>query len=145
MEGEHYVIADLLTLVPGSSSPTQTFEIEVIGRELVISLRPEQPSLAGEDSGPAPQASKKVDRGSHLEGVPFTKKDPRPAPQVSKKGRRALERRRAPRAGVEDFVPWITPISSLPPASEEEEEEGEMVDLVHNFDAWKRKRGTSFK
>ena len=34
---------------------------------------------------------------------------------------------------MEDFVPWVAPISSLPPASEEEEEEDEMADLVHNF------------
>ena len=44
-------------------------------------------------------------------------------PQVSKKGRRVLERRRMPSTRVEGFVPWVAPISSLPPASEEEEEE----------------------
>ena len=59
----------------------------MVGRELVISLRPEQPFLAREDSGSAPQASKKVDRGNRLKGFPFTKKDSRPAPQASKKGR----------------------------------------------------------
>ena len=48
-------------------------------------------------------------------------------------------------AGVEDFVPWVTPISSLPTASEKEEEEDEMANLVHNFGARKRKRGASFK
>ena len=46
---------------------------------------------------------------------------------------------------MEDFVPWVAPISSRPTASEEEEEEDEMADLVHNFRAWKRKRGASFK
>ena len=51
VEGEHYVIVDLLTLIPGSSSPIQAFEIEVVGRELAISLRPEQPSFAKEDPG----------------------------------------------------------------------------------------------
>ena len=56
-----------------------------------------------------------------------------------------LERLRAPEAGVEDFVPWVSPISSGPPASEEEEEEDEMIDLVHNFDARKHKWGASFK
>ena len=80
-EGEHYIIVDLLNLALGSSSPVQTFETEVVGRELVISLRPEQPSLAKEDFGPAPQASKEVDRGSRLERLPFTKKDSRPAPK----------------------------------------------------------------
>ena len=46
---------------------------------------------------------------------------------------------------MEDFVPWVAPISSLPPASEEEEEEDEMDDLIHNFGVWKHKRGASFK
>ena len=116
----------------------------MVGQEPMISLQPEQPSLAREDSGHAPQASKEVDRGSHLERLPFTKKDSRPAPLASKKGRRELKQRRAPSTGVEDFVHWVAPISShLPPSptSEEEEEEDEMADLVHNFP----KRGASFK
>ena len=46
---------------------------------------------------------------------------------------------------MEDFVPWVAPISSLPLASEDEENEGEMANLVHKFGAWKRKRGVSFK
>ena len=94
------LITDLLNLAPGSSSPAQTSKTKVVGRELVISLRPKQPSLAIEDFGPAPQASKKVDKGSCLEGFPFTKKDSRPAPQASKKGRRVPERQRAPGVGV---------------------------------------------
>ena len=77
----------------------------MVSRELVISLRPEQPSLAKEDSGLAPQASKKVGRGSRLEGFPLTKKDSRPVPQALKKRRWVPERRRAPGARVEDFVP----------------------------------------
>ena len=55
------------------------------------------------------------------------------------------ERRRAPGAGVEDFVLWVAPISSCPLASEEEEEKDEMVDLVHNFGSRKQKQGASFK
>ena len=73
-EGEHYVITDLLTLVPGSLSPAQTFETEVVGRELAISLRPEQLSLAREDLGITPRASKEVDRSNRLKHLPFTKK-----------------------------------------------------------------------
>ena len=46
---------------------------------------------------------------------------------------------------MEDFVPWVSPISSHPLANEEEEEEDEMADLVHNFSARKLKRGTNFK
>ena len=54
-EGEHYVIADFLNLASGILSPAQTFETKVVGRELVISLRPENPSLDREDSSPAPK------------------------------------------------------------------------------------------
>ena len=144
VEGEPHVIADLLNLVPGSSSPTQSFETEVVGQELAISLRPEQPSLAREDPDVAPRASKEVNRGSHLKCLPFKKKGSRPAPQASKKGRRLLERRRGPGTRVEDFVPWFAPVSSLPPASEDKEEEDEMADLIHNFGVRKRKQGASF-
>ena len=46
---------------------------------------------------------------------------------------------------MEDFVPWVTSISSRPPASEEEEEEDEMADLIHNFGTRKLKWGARFK
>ena len=46
---------------------------------------------------------------------------------------------------MEDFVPWVSPISSRPPAREEKEEEEEMADFVHNFGARKRKQGANFK
>ena len=74
VEGEHYIIADLLHLAPGSSSPVKNFETKVASRELVISTQFEQPSLAREDSGLVPQASKKDNRGSHLERLPFAKR-----------------------------------------------------------------------
>ena len=105
VEGEHYVIVDLLNLAPGSSSPAKNLEIEAVRQELVISTQPGQPSLAREDFGPLPQVSKKNNKGSRLERLPFTKKGSRPAPQASKKGRRVPERLRAPGARVEDFVP----------------------------------------
>ena len=55
------------------------------------------------------------------------------------------ERLTAPRARVEDFVPWVSLISSRPLVSKEEEEENEMADLIHNFGTRKRKRGANFK
>ena len=91
VEGEHYVIADLLNLATGSSSPTKTSETETIGWELVISIWPEQPYLAREDSGLVPQISKKDNRGSRFEPLPIAKNGSRPAPQASKKGRQASE------------------------------------------------------
>ena len=45
----------------------------------MISTQSGQPSLAREDSGLVPQASKKDDRGSRLERLPFAKKGSRPA------------------------------------------------------------------
>ena len=117
----------------------------MVGQELVINLRPDHPSLAREDSSVTPRASKEVDRGSCLKRLPFMKKGSHPAPQASKKGRRVPERRRAPSTRVEYFVPWVAPISSLLPASQEKEEEDEMTDLIHNFGTQKLKRGASFK
>ena len=87
VEGEHYVIANLLNLAPASSSSAKNFETEAVGRELVISTQSRQPFLAREDSSLIPQASKKDDRGSHLECLPFVKNGSHPAPQAYKKGR----------------------------------------------------------
>ena len=96
MEGKHYVIDDLLNLAWGSSSSAKNFETEAVGRELVISTQSKQPSLDREDSDLVSQASKKDDRGSRLERLPFAKKgsrplSPPPPPQASKKGRRVPE------------------------------------------------------
>ena len=46
---------------------------------------------------------------------------------------------------MEDFVPWVPPISSHPLDWGEEEEEDGMFDLIHNFAARKRKRDASFE
>ena len=46
---------------------------------------------------------------------------------------------------MEDFVPWVLPISSHPPDWGEEEKEDEMSDLIHTFVARKRKQDASFK
>ena len=106
VEGERYVIVDLLNLTPGNSSPAKTSETEMtVGQELVISIQPEQPSLARDNSDLFPQASKKDDRGSRFEPLPFAKKGSRPAPQASEKGRWAYERKKMPGAGVKDFIP----------------------------------------
>ena len=111
----------------------------------MVSTESVQPSLARKDSGLVPQTSKKDDRGSHLERLSFAKQGSRCTPQASKKGRRVPERLKMPGAGVEDFVPWVSLISSRPLARKEEEEENKMADLFHNFDARKRKRGANFK
>ena len=54
VKGEHYVIADLLNLAPGSSTPAKNSEIEAVSLELVISTQPKQPSLVRGDFGLIP-------------------------------------------------------------------------------------------
>ena len=54
VEGKHFVIVDLLNLIPGSSSPAREAESESAGLELVISTQPVHPSSAREDSDPTP-------------------------------------------------------------------------------------------
>ena len=145
MEGEHYVTADLLNLLQGSSPLAREPETEAAGRELVIRTQPGQSSSASEDSGPAPQASRQGEKGSRLECLPLARRGSRPTPQALKRRKGTPRRQKVPRAGVEDFVPWVPPISSHPLDWEEEEEEDEMYDLFHNFVARKRKHDASFK
>ena len=114
VEGENFFITDLQHLVPRNLSPAKDFEIEAISQELVIITETGKPSLFREDPSLVPPAFKKDNRGSRFERPPFAREGPRPAPQASKKGRRALELSKALGAGVEDFVPWVPPISSRP-------------------------------
>ena len=58
VEGELFVAADLMSLIPASSSPAREARSEATGRELVISMQFAQPSSTSKDSGPAPQAPK---------------------------------------------------------------------------------------
>ena len=80
-----------------------------------------------------------------MEHLPLARKGSRPAPQALNRKKGTPGRQKIPRAEVEDFVPWVPPISSHPPNWEEEEDEGEMSDLVHNFAARMQKRDDSFK
>ena len=80
VEGEHYVTADLLNLLPGRSSPAREPEAEAASQELVIRSQPGQPSSASEDSGPTTQASRRGERGSHLELLPLARKGSHPTP-----------------------------------------------------------------
>ena len=80
VEGEHFVTADLLSLIPGSSSSVREEESEAVNRELVIDTKPAQLSSASEDSSPTPQASRQVEGDSHLERPPLAIKDSCPAP-----------------------------------------------------------------
>ena len=46
MEGEHFVTADLLNLILGSSSSAREPKIKAVGRELVVRIQAGQPSSA---------------------------------------------------------------------------------------------------
>ena len=81
VEGEHYVTADLLNLLLGSSSPGREPEIEAASRELVIRTKPRQPSSASEDSSSVPKTSRQGERGSRLGCLPLERKGSRPTPE----------------------------------------------------------------
>ena len=119
VEGEHYVTAALLNLLPSSSSPAREPEAEAAGREFVIHNQQGQPSSSSEDSGPALKASRRGERGSHLERLPLARKGSHLFPQVLKRSKVTSEQQKSSRVGVEDFVPWVPPISSHPPDWEE--------------------------
>ena len=80
-----------------------------------------------------------------MERLPLARKVSRPAPQALKRMKGKFGRQKVIGARVEDFVPWVPPISSHPLDWEEEKKEDEMSDLVHNFAAQKQKRDASFK
>ena len=122
VEGEHFFAADLLSLIPGGSSPSREAESEVAGRELMISTQPAQPSSTSEDSDPAPQASRQVEGGSCLERPRLAIKDSRLAPRASKKKKRTLRLQKVAGAWAEDFISWVSPISCRSLDREEEEE-----------------------
>ena len=105
VEGEHFVVVDLLSLIPSGSSPSKEAESKAAGRELVISTQPAQPSSASEDSGPAPQVSRQVEGGSRLEHPPLAIKDSRFSPRASKKTKGMWRRQKVTRVGAEDFIP----------------------------------------
>ena len=90
VEGEHFVITNLLSLIPGGSSPAREAASEAASLELVINTQPAQPSSTREDSGHAPQASRQVERGSRLECPPLARKGSRPTPQASNKRKGTL-------------------------------------------------------
>ena len=137
MEGEHFVTADLLNLISGSSSSARELETEASCRKLVVYTQPEQPSSTSEDSDSAPQASRQVEGGSRLERPPLARKGFGPAPQASKKKKGTFRRQKVAGARAKDFILWVPPISLHPPNWEEEEEEDGMSNLIHNFAARK--------
>ena len=102
-------------------------------------LQSGQPSLAREDFGLVPQASKKNDRGSRLERFSFSKKGSRPAPKHLRRECGCPNVYKRLERGWTILSLTFPQYLAAPPTREKEEEEEEMVDLVHNFGARKRK------
>ena len=133
------MVVNLLSLILGGSSLAREAGSEATGRELVISTQSAQPFSTSEDSGPAPQAPKQVERVGCSKRPPLAIKDSRLAPRALKK--RKGRRQKVAGAGAEDFIPWVPPISRRSSnKEEEEEEEDDMSGFVHNFAARKWKR-----
>ena len=80
MEGEHFVVANLLSLITDGSSLAREMESEVAGRKFVISTQPAQPSSTSEDSGPALRVSWQGKGSARLECPPLVRKDSHLAP-----------------------------------------------------------------
>ena len=67
VKGEHFLAADLLSLISGGSSPAREVEREATGQELVVVTQSVQPSSTSKDSDPTPQVPKQVKEGSRSE------------------------------------------------------------------------------
>ena len=80
MEGEHFVTANLLNLIPDSSSSAWESETKAADPELAVRIQLGQPSSASGDYGHAPQASRQVEGGSHLEHPLLARKGSHHAP-----------------------------------------------------------------
>ena len=124
VDGERFIIVDLLNLTAGGASSSRDLDAETSSRELV-SRTPSGSSAStngGSDSAqPAPSWGK---RCSRPESLPLPRKGTSSAPRVLKiKKGRTNRQRNAPGAQVKDFVPWVRPESSRPLDLEEGEEE----------------------
>ena len=115
MKGEHFVTADLLNLIPGSSSSTREPKTEAASRELAVRIQLGQPSYASEDSSPASQAFRQVEGGGRLERSPLARKGSLLAPQASKKKKETFKIQKVAGAGAKHFIPWVPLISCRPP------------------------------
>ena len=70
-----------------------------------------------------------------MKRLPLARKGSRPTSRALKRKKGTPGQKKVPGTEVENFIPWVPPISSHPPDQEEEEEGEEMSDLVHNFAA----------
>ena len=113
VDGEHFVIADLLHLISGGASTSGGTEAEIADRRSVA-RSPSGPSASNSGgSGSAHLAPRRSKGGSPSERLPLPSKGGTSAPQVLKvKKKKAARRVNAPGTQVRDFIPWVRPESS---------------------------------
>ena len=147
VDGEHFIIADLLHLTAGSASSSKDLVTETSSQELVSRTSSGSSASTSRGSGSAQPAPGRGEMGSQLESLPLLRKRTSSAPRVLKIKKGGTNRRwNAPRAQVKDFVPWVRPESRRPPdLEEEEEEEEEMTGLLDRYATTKQKRQEGFE
>ena len=141
VDEEHFVTADLLNLIAGSTSPSKDLESETSSQELVSRTLSVQSASTSGAFGSAQLAPSRGKRGSRSECLPLPRKGTSSAPRALKIKMRGTNRRRnTPGAQVQDSVPWVHLESSRPSDLEEGEEEKEMIGLLDRYATRKRKR-----
>ena len=133
VEGEHFVVVDLLHLVSSSTSSSRNPVIEASSRvQGARGTSKSSASSSGDSSSSPPARPERLLLLAQVAG---------PAPRVVKvKRKRASKRRNAPGSRWEDFVPWVPTDTEGPQDLEEEEREERMKGLLDRYAARKRKR-----
>ena len=141
VDGEHFVITDLLSLLVGHASSSRGPEVEASSREqaLRVSYVPSA-STSGGSNSPLPRTrsrgKKYLSRGASL----AKKKDWSCTPSIDDQKEKDHPGEECSQAHVEDFIPWVRSEPSRPSLSEEEEEEEEMKGLLDSYASRKQKR-----
>ena len=121
VEGEHFVVVDLLRLILGDASSSGGAEAETEDQRSAAQSSSGPSASNSECSGSAQPASRWGEGGSPPDRLPLPSRGGKSAPQVIKvKRKRANRRRNAHGTQVKDFVPWVRPEPSQPLDSENE-------------------------
>ena len=127
VKGEHFVVADLLNSISGSSSQVGSIEepqVEIFEGALVNFFRPDQSHVTVQDIEATPLSNKRKGKIK--------------AARAAKKGKIIPRHTKATSVGLEDFMDWLDPIASDPT----KEREGDMPSLTTGFATRMRKRAT---
>ena len=133
MEGEHFMVADLQSLVSGSASSSRNPVIKASSRvQGARGTSRSSSSSSGDSSSSPPTRPERLLLPAQVAG---------PTPRVVKvKRKKASGRRNALGSKGEDFIPWIPVDTEGPQDLEEEEQEERMAGVLDRYAARKRKR-----